>query len=162
MKAKKQQDARVQPHSVAAEQSVLGCAIMDQDACFGIMSQLKKDDFYLDSHKIIFDCMYDLYSHNTPVEYVTLIDMLEKNAELEEVGGYDYILSLTTVVPSASNYQHYVELVKRDSVLRSIISASNDKSVLDKEALKEIEAEEDAIERPQEDEAKRKILLEDA
>ena len=42
MKAKKQQDARVQPHSVAAEQSVLGCAIMDQDACFGIMSQLKK------------------------------------------------------------------------------------------------------------------------
>ena len=126
MKAKKQQDARVQPHSVAAEQSVLGCAIMDQDACFGIMSQLKKEDFYLDSHKIIFDSMYDLYSHNTPVEYVTLIDILEKNAELEEVGGYDYILSLTTVVPSASNYQHYVELVKRDSVLRSIISASND------------------------------------
>ena len=123
--AKKQRDPRVEPHSVSAEQSVLGCAFIDQDACFGIMSQLNEDDFYLDSHRVIFDAMYDLYSHNKPVEYVTLTDELEVSGRLDEVGGYEYISSLTNVVPSASNYQHYVDLVKRDSVLRSLIAASN-------------------------------------
>ena len=90
-RAKKQRDPRVEPHSVSAEQSVLGCAFIDQDACFGIMSQLREDDFYLDSHRTIFDAMYDLYSHNKPVEYVTLTDALEVSGRLDEVGGYDYI-----------------------------------------------------------------------
>ena len=123
---KKTRDARIMPHSVEGEQSVLGCALIDQDAAFNITSELKETDFYLEAHKLIFNAMYDVIAKNNPIDFVTLTDELEKSDMLDSVGGLNYITQLTNIVPSASNYRHYMDIVKRDSVLRKLIGAGND------------------------------------
>ena len=122
----KDNDVRMMSHSVEGEQSVLGCALIDDDAAANIVSDLKADDFYVEAHKIIFDAMFNIVVNRNPVDLITLTDELSKKDMLDSVGGMDYITSLTNIVPSASNYEHYVEIVKRDSVLRKLIGASKD------------------------------------
>lgn len=119
-------EGRVMPHSIEGEQSVLGCVLIDQDAGYNVLSSLSGDDFYVEAHKIIFNAMYDVYKRNSPVDLITLTDELEKNDLLESVGGLEYITTLTNIVPSASNYKHYIDIVKRDSVLRKLINRAND------------------------------------
>ena len=123
---KKINDARILPHSIEAEQCVLGCALIDQDAAFNIMSTLKESDFYSQPHKIIFESMYKVFLNNAPIDYVTLTENLEKNDMLDSVGGIDYLTTLTNIIPSASNYTHYMEIVKNNSVLRELIFAGQD------------------------------------
>ena len=116
-------DARMLPHSIEAEQCVLGCAFIDQDASFNIMSTLKADDFYSETHKIIFESMYKVFATNVPIDFVTVTENLEKNGLLDSVGGIEYLTTLTNIIPSASNYTHYMNIVKNDSVLRQLIGA---------------------------------------
>lgn len=119
-------DPRIMPHSIEAEQCVLGCAFINTDASYGVMSGLNEGDFYSETHKIIFETMFKLFSTNVPIDFVTVTEMLEKTGNLDSVGGIDYLTTLTTVVPSASNYQHYVDIVKNNSVLRQLINAGQD------------------------------------
>ena len=114
---------KVMPHSIEAEQSVLGCILIDNEVPISVMGILNGDDFYSPSNKIIFNKMSSLYKENKPIDFVTLVDLLEKNGELESVGGIDYITLLTNSVPSAANYKHYVDIVKRDSLLRNLIAS---------------------------------------
>lgn len=122
--------ARIIPHNIEAEQSVLGCCLLDDNAVLGIMENLDKIDFYTESHKSIFECMKNIYSDNKPIDFVTLTDELERKSMLEKIGGIEYITTLTNIVPSAANAKHYVSIVKRDSTLRKLIKASQD--VIDK------------------------------
>lgn len=124
--ANKNVDMRVLPHSNEAEQCVLGCVLIDRDASFNILTSLKPSDFYMETHKLIFEAMYKIYSENKPVDFVTLTAELDNKNLTDSVGGVEYIASLTNIVPSASDFKHYIELVKRDSVLRQLISASNE------------------------------------
>ena len=123
---KKVNTARVLPHSIESEQCVLGCAFISQDAGYNIMATLKEDDFYSEIHKIIFSSMYKVFSSNIPIDFVTITENLEKNGLLDSVGGVDYLTSLTNMIPSASNYVHYMNIVKNDSTLRQLISAGQD------------------------------------
>jgi len=123
---KKVNDARIMPHSIEAEQCVLGCAFIDQDASYNIMATLKENDFFSEIHKIIFNSMYKVFSANIPIDFVTITENLEKNGLIDSVGGVDYLTSLTNIIPSASNYTHYMNIVKNDSVLRQLISAGQD------------------------------------
>ena len=116
-------NVKMMPHSTEAEQAVLGCLLIDENLPLHVMSALKEEDFYLESHGQIFSAMSNLYNTNRPVDFVTLSDELDKNGTLESVGGIEYITMLTNVVPSSANYGHYVEIVKRDSVLRKLISS---------------------------------------
>ncbi len=116
---------RVLPHSTEAEQSVLGCVLIDREAGMNVLSEVRAADFYMEVHRLIFDAMYNVYSKNSPVDFVTLTDELEKTNLLESVGGAEYIASLTNIVPSSSNYKYYADIVKRNSVLRKLIGASN-------------------------------------
>lgn len=119
-------EGRMMPHSIEGEQSVLGCVLIDQDAGYNILSSLSGDDFYAEAHKLIFNAMYEVYKKSSPVDLITLTDELEKSDLLESVGGLEYITTLTNIVPSASNYKHYIDIVKRDSVLRKLINRAND------------------------------------
>src|SRR5690554_1175725 len=116
---------KIMPHSIEAEQSVLGSVLIDDSAAINILGDLKEHDFYVAAHKIIFDSMYTVYSNSMPIDFVTLTDELERRNMLDSVGGIEYITLLTNYVPSASNFSHYVEIVRRNSVLRQLISASN-------------------------------------
>jgi len=116
--------ARKLPHSLEAEQAVLGCVLIDQEAPITILNEMVKDDFYTDSHRSIFGAMQSLYLNGQQIDYVSLPDELEREGLLESVGGLSYISSLTNIVPSAANFKQYMNIVKRNSVLRRLISSS--------------------------------------
>ncbi len=124
--AKRLKDPRILPHNIEAEQCTLGCALIDQDAAFNIMSALKEDDFYSETHKIIYSAMSKIFLDNSPIDFVTVTEQLEKTGLLDSVGGVDYLTTLPNIVPSASNYAHYMGIVKNDSVLRELIAAGQD------------------------------------
>ena len=144
----KKKDYKTMPHSIEAEQSVLGSMLINNEAPLTILSALCADDFYSNANKLIFSKMQELYRANTPIDFVTLTDILDKCGELENVGGIAYITTLTNILPSATNFQYYVDIVKRDSLFRKLIQsgqkiienayeATDDKSAL-KFAEKEI------------------------
>jgi replicative DNA helicase len=121
MKKNSNEMYKTMPHSIEAEHSVLGCVLIDNEVPVTVMAELKVDDFYSRANQLIFDAMTELYRANKPTDFVTVIDLLDKTGELEAVGGIDYITMLTNVVPSAANFKHYVNIVKRDSLLRKLI-----------------------------------------
>ena len=114
-------DYKMMPHNLDAEQAVLGCLIIDSMCQTEIMSMLKPDDFYTDSHRSIFQAMSKVFQKNMPIDFVTLTEELEREGKIEVVGGIDYINFLSNVVPSAVNYKFYVDIVKTNSVRRMLI-----------------------------------------
>ena len=129
------------PHNLEAEQALLGCLLLDTKIQVEISALLKEEDFYTETHKYIFAAMDGLIKANKPVDFVTLTDVLEKNGTLEQAGGIDYIAGLTDIMPSAAGYNRYLEVVKRDSLLRRLIKGAADiieeckKSTDDKNSL---------------------------
>lgn len=119
-------DYKILPNSLEAEQALLGCILLDNDAQIEILTKLSAIDFYADAHAKIFDSMAKIYSKSIPVDFVTLTNQLEVDKKLEAVGGIDYITFLTNVVPSAANYSHYLNIVKNNSIKRRLISQSQE------------------------------------
>jgi len=117
---------RILPHNLEAEQSLLGCMFLSIDAQGLCFVKLKPEDFYSIAHQKIFKAMLENYAKNIVVDYVTVTKVLESQGEIENVGGFNYLIDLTNVVPSAANYKYYLEIVKNDSILRQIIKASQD------------------------------------
>lgn len=113
------------PYNLEAEQSILGCILIDQVVQPDIITSLKVDDFLVESHRLIFEAIQDVYNSNVPVDLVTLSDILQKNAVLEKVGGILYLTELTRIIPSSANFSQYLDIVKRDGVLRRLITGSN-------------------------------------
>lgn len=123
-------DGRILPNNFEAEQAVLGCALIDSEALLQIVSKLEIIDFYNDTHRKIFKVIKELYSATAPVDFLTVTDGLEKQGTLQSVGGINYITTLSNIVPSAASANHYIEIVKRDSILRQVIIASG--SIIEK------------------------------
>lgn len=114
------------PYNLEAEQSLLGCLLVDQEIQLDVISRLKESDFYTEAHKLIINAMKDVARGNKPVDIVTLADMMEKNATLEKAGGMSYITTLARSMPSSANYEYYLQIVRRDGTLRRIIRSSED------------------------------------
>lgn len=114
------------PHSLEAEQALLGCLLLDTKIQVEVVAFLKEEDFYAESHRTIFSAMLEIIKLNQPVDLVTLTDALEKQGALDAVGGITYITELTNVIPSSANYQRYLDIVTRDSLLRKLIKGSAD------------------------------------
>lgn len=114
------------PYNLEAEQTVLGCIIIDADLQLDILLDLKRDDFYVETHKIIFDAMQEIANDTKPIDNITLVDIMEKRGTLEKVGGISYLTNLIRGVPSSSNYKYYLDIVKRDSILRKLIKVGSD------------------------------------
>ena len=121
MKETKKVNAKIMPHNTEAEQAVLGACLIDAEVAINVMNSLRHDDFYLEAHQDIFGAMYVVYSKNQPIDYITLTDELDAEGILQSVGGLEYITTLTNVIPSAANANVYIDIVKRDSILRRII-----------------------------------------
>lgn len=109
------------PHSDEAEISVLGCILINANVQHDIFSRLKPTDFYADVHRTIYEEMLVLYREQKAIDFVTLVDALERKELLDSVGGISYITSVSNSMPSVVNYKDYVELVERDSILRQVI-----------------------------------------
>lgn len=129
------------PHNLEAECAVLGAILLDDSALLTVFETLKSQDFYLDSHRKVFEKMIHLMNNSRPIDMVTLKEELQRANELESVGGAAYLASLTDGLPRAMNIEHYAQIVKEKSTLRRIIQISNEamtRSYQDEESAEEI------------------------
>ena len=111
---------KVSPHSVEAEQSVLGGLLLDNHAWDKIADVIVEDDFYRHDHKVIYRHICKLIEHNRPADVVTVAESLENTAELQQVGGLSYIGTIAQNTPSAANIRGYAEIVRERSVMRKL------------------------------------------
>lgn len=121
----KQKLMKTVPHNSETEQCVLGCVLLDNNAGILVFGSLSEDDFYSQTHKIIFSAMKGLFDKNKPVDLVTLSSTLTTAGKVDKAGGIDYLMRLADIVPSSANLRHYVDIVKRDSTLRKLITVGN-------------------------------------
>ena len=139
------------PYNLEAEQSILGSILIDKELQYEIRAQLKRDDFYMESHKLVFDSICNVLDASKPVDIVTLTDDMSKKrvknkknrvrgnvdivslaedmeskTTLEKAGGIEYLSTLSLSTPSAANYEYYLNIVKRDSTLRKLIRSAEE------------------------------------
>lgn len=118
--------AKMPPHSVEAEQSVLGGLMLDNNVWDTVSEITSMEAFYRQEHRIIYRTMEKLIALQQPLDVVTLSEELDRNSELEQVGGLDYLVELARNTPSTSNIRAYSEIVHERSVLRRLISVANE------------------------------------
>jgi replicative DNA helicase len=114
-------DIRVPPHSVEAEQAVLGALMLDNRTFDAIADRLVADDFYRRDHQLIFAAIAELAAKGEPSDAVTLSDVLERKGLAEETGGLVYLAGLVRDTPSAANVRAYADAVRERSTLRKLI-----------------------------------------
>ena len=131
------------PNSIEAERSILG-AILLENSTYNQAAELKLSpaEFFLDSHRRIYQRMIDLSETGRPIDYVTLAEELAKHRELEAVGGAAYVTSLTDGLPRYQNISHYVKIVRDKAMLRTLINVSQNAIV---RAYEQAEPVEDVI-----------------
>lgn len=114
------------PHSIEAEQSVLGGLMLDNDAWDLIADVLSAKDFYRREHRLIFEAMESLAEKSHPFDVVTLAEHLKQQKELDNVGSEVYLFELSNNTPSVANIKAYAEIVRERSVLRQLIGVANE------------------------------------
>ena len=116
---------RIPPQNLEAEQSLLGSILIDKDALIKIGDMIVPDDFYKNTHAMIFEAMLELYGKNEPIDILTLSNRLEEKGQLEKIGGRSYLAALSNTVPTASNIKEYASIVERKATLRKLLAASD-------------------------------------
>ena len=111
------------PHSLDAERCVLGSIILENDSIYQVLDVLSGDDFYAESHKVLYERFVELITKSRGVDLVILKEELGRLGELEQVGGITYIASLIDSVPTARNISHYAQIIKERAALRRLILA---------------------------------------
>lgn len=119
---------RLPPHSIEAEQGVLGCILWDYTTCLPLCESKMKSEpcFYDLRHQAIYDAMCSLSSAGKPVDLIVLQQELKDKQVLEQVGSYAYLSSLQDTVPSSANIEYYLDIVLRKSVVRKMIRTCSD------------------------------------
>lgn len=117
---------KVPPHSIEAEQSVLGGLMLNNQAFDRVAELVVAKDFYTRAHKLIFEAMEKLEESAQPLDLVTVSEALEKNNQLESVGGFAYLGEIAKNTPSAANIDAYASIVRERAVVREMIGVAND------------------------------------
>ena len=117
---------KVPPHSLEAEQAVLGGLMLDNNAWDQIADRVGEDDFYRRDHRLIFRALESLAESGRPMDAVTLSEWLKSNDELDNAGGLGYLGLLARDTPSAANIRAYADIVREQSVLRQLIEAGTE------------------------------------
>src|SRR3954470_14881840 len=117
---------RVPPHSVEAEQSLLGGLLIDNQAWEKIADLVSIDDFYRDDHRRIFRHIGKLIENNRPADVVTVLESIEGSEDKDKTGGVAYLGSLSQNTPSALNIRRYAELVRERAVQRKLAQVATD------------------------------------
>jgi replicative DNA helicase len=116
---------RLPPHSVEAEEAVLGSLLIDPDAIFEVASFLRPGAFYRVQNKWIYEAILSLSERREPLDFITLTEELRRREQLEEVGGEAYIISLINAVPTSINAPSYGRLVEATALRRKMITAAS-------------------------------------
>jgi replicative DNA helicase len=117
---------RIPPHSIEAEQSVLGGLLLDNSAWDRAGDLLTESDFYRYDHRLIYAAIGGLINASKPADVITVYEQLQSLGKADEVGGLPYLNSLAQSVPSAANLRRYAEIVRERAILRKLVSASDE------------------------------------
>jgi replicative DNA helicase len=117
---------RIPPHSIEAESSVLGGLLLDNGAWDRVSDLLAEGDFYRYEHRMVFSAVGSLINASKPADVITVFEQLQNQGKAEEIGGLAYLNSLAQYVPSAGNIRRYAEIVRERSVLRKLVTASDE------------------------------------
>ncbi|HLW04693.1 MAG TPA: replicative DNA helicase [Azoarcus sp.] len=147
---------RLPPHSIEAEQALLGGILLDNNAWERVADLVSEGDFYRDDHRRIYSHIARLVDQGKPADVVTVYESLDKSNEGERAGGLAYIAEIANATPSAANIRRYAEIVRERAILRKLVTAGNEisssalnpsgrdaKSLLDRAEAKVFEIAED-------------------
>ncbi|MEF1218125.1 replicative DNA helicase, partial [Photobacterium damselae] len=123
----KQMDAiKMPPHSLEAEQSVLGGLMLDNEKWDTVAEKVVAKDFYSRPHRLIFESAAAILDGGQPLDLITLSEQLEQNDKLEDVGGFAYLAELAKNTPSAANISAYADIVRERAIIRDMIGVANE------------------------------------
>ncbi|MFP6834185.1 MAG: DnaB-like helicase N-terminal domain-containing protein, partial [Porticoccaceae bacterium] len=114
------------PHSLEAEQAVLGGLMLKNDAFDSVAEVLAENDFFSPDHRSIFNAMLGLAAEGQPFDPITLTEHLQNSNELVAVGGAEYLVDLAQNTPSSANVKAYTQIVLERSIVRQLITASSE------------------------------------
>src|SRR3989338_7372817 len=117
---------RIPPQNLEAEQSLLGSLLIDRDAMIKIADSITPEDFYKDSHRMIFEAMTDLFREREPIDLLSLGNRLEEKKQLENVGGSSYLIELSNIVPTSAHSVHYANIIQKKATLRRLQHAASE------------------------------------
>lgn len=114
---------RQPPHDNEAEMGVLGAMLMSPTVALDIIEEVTAEDFYRPAHQVIFNTIIELFSENKPIDPMIVSGRLDRNGDLERIGGAPYLHTLVSAVPTAANAKYYAEIVAEKSILRRLVDA---------------------------------------
>lgn len=117
---------RVPPHSIEAEQSVVGAMLMDKDAIMTAAEIISGEDFYQTAYGVIFDSVVELFNEGKPVDLITLQERLKEKDVPAEIASLEFVRELVTAVPTSANVKYYAEIVADKSMLRRLIKLNEE------------------------------------
>jgi replicative DNA helicase len=117
---------RLPPQNLEAEQGVIGAIVLDNEVLHDVIPLLRVDDFYRDTHQIIYRAIRDLYDLGKPIDLVILSEELGRRGELEAIGGDETLVEIVNNVPSAANARYHADIVRDKAVVRNLIEAGNE------------------------------------
>ncbi len=126
MPAENESIGRMPPHSIDAEQAVLGAIIINSRAINDVSSILLPGDFYREAHRIVFEAMLEMSYKGSPIDMLSLSEFLRDKNLFEKVGGVAFITHLSNISPSAANATYYAKIVKDKALLRNLINAASE------------------------------------
>lgn len=118
-----EQPERLPPHNLEAEEAVLGSVLLDREVIGRVSTVLESRDFYRERNGQIYQAMLELYDRHEPVDYLTLIDELDRTQRLDQAGGTTYVAGLLGAVPTPIHAEHYAKIVADTAFMRRLISA---------------------------------------
>lgn len=115
---------KIIPHNIEAEQSVIGSMFLTKYALERAVESLTADQFYKDAHGKIFNAIKSLSENGKPIDITTVSNELDSKKELKQIGGLEYLLEITDLVPTAANIDEYIKIVEEKAILRRLIDAN--------------------------------------
>lgn len=118
------QTQRLPPQNIEAEQSLLGCLLIDHEAMIRIADRLRPEDFYREAHQKIYEVMIELFERHDPIDILAVGNRLEERGFLSTVGGRAYLVELSNSEPTSANVMHYAEIVQKKATLRRLLQTA--------------------------------------
>ncbi|BFD25194.1 MAG: replicative DNA helicase [Candidatus Parcubacteria bacterium] len=117
---------RIPPHSLEAEESLLGCLLIDKDAIIKVADTVLPQDFYKEAHQTIFEVIKELYGNQESIDIITVSNRLEEKKKLTAIGGRSTLARLSNSVATSANVSNYADIIQRKATLRRLQQASSE------------------------------------
>ncbi len=135
----KSRATRVPPQNIETEKALLGSIMLRPEGMYEITDVIKRDSFYSEKHRILFDIMLELHGRHEPIDLLSMSSRLKERGKFENTGGGSYLAELVDTVPSSTNAKHYAEIIQKKYILRTLIDAAEHISELGYNEIDEIE-----------------------